>query len=151
MILQVGGYVQDQWNPTPRLTITAGARVDVPYVSRDPPRNPELLDSLGIDNTLTPSGHPLWAPRLGVNFDASGRESNLPASWHRMVRRPPGLQMVRPVDTHSGLEAYSLFCDGASIPTFTLDPSHSRPLRRQARLSRGRSTCSIPDSSFPAT
>ncbi len=123
LILQLGGYVQDQWNPTPRLTITAGARVDVPYVSRDPPGNPELLDSLGIDNTLTPSGHPLWAPRLGVNFDASGRGTTYLRGGIGWFAGRPAYKWFVQVDAHSGLEAYSLFCDGASTPAFTLDPS----------------------------
>ena len=35
----------------------------------------------------------------------------------------PAYKWFVEVDTHSGLEAYSLFCDGASTPTFTLDPT----------------------------
>jgi hypothetical protein len=122
LILQVGGYVQDQWVPTPRLTVTAGARVDVPYLSREPPRNQQLFDSLGIDNTLTPSGHPLWAPRLGLNFDASGRGTTYLRGGIGWFAGRPAYKWFVAVDTHSGLEAYSLFCDGASTPTFTLDP-----------------------------
>ena len=38
-------YVQDQWSVTPKLLLTAGIRVDAPFVSRQPVRNPALLES----------------------------------------------------------------------------------------------------------
>ena len=66
-VRQLGFYLQDQWAPTGRLTLTAGLRLDVPFVGSEPPQNPDLLASLGINTAVTPSGHPLWSPRLGVS------------------------------------------------------------------------------------
>ena len=37
---QISGYLQDQWLPTPHLTLTAGLRVDVPTVPRRPAEAP---------------------------------------------------------------------------------------------------------------
>ena len=36
---QIGVYAQDQWLPTPHLTVTAGLRLDVPFVPTPPARN----------------------------------------------------------------------------------------------------------------
>jgi hypothetical protein len=123
LITQVGGYAQDQWNPIPRLTLTAGVRLDVPYVSRAPPRNDSLRAALGIDNTLTPSGHPLWAPRLGVNYDVTGRGSTYLRGGIGWFAGRPAYKWFVAVDAHTGLEAYSLFCEGENAPAFILDPA----------------------------
>ena len=70
---QVGLYLQDQWIPTRRLTITAGLRFDVPFLRTAPAENPDLLAELGISTARTPGGNLLWSPRLGLNYDLSGR------------------------------------------------------------------------------
>jgi Carboxypeptidase regulatory-like domain len=124
LVTLVEGYVQDQWNPIPRLTVTAGLRVDVPYISRRPEPNAELLDSLGIDNTLTPSGHPLWAPRLGLNFDLTGRGTTYLRGGVGWFAGRPAYKWLVAVDAHTGLEAYGLDCVGDAVPAFTLDPAH---------------------------
>ena len=38
-----------------------------------PHRILELLDSLGVNTAVTPSGNLLWSPRLGFNYDVGGR------------------------------------------------------------------------------
>ena len=74
-VRQLGFYVQDQWAPTVRLTLTVGLRLDVPVLPDEPPQNPDLLAGLGVNTAVTPSGHALWSPRLGVSYDVSGRGS----------------------------------------------------------------------------
>lgn len=73
-VKQVGGYVQDAWTPTDRLTLVAGLRMDVPYFGSTPFQNPSkaLTDTLGINTGQFPSGNMLWSPRLGFNWDPSG-------------------------------------------------------------------------------
>ena len=95
---QLGLYIQDEWNVTDDLKVTAGLRVDLPFYDTPIPRN-QLLDDL-IDrrrnpmsdefisenwgfqdqngNTFTPdvsqfpSVNPLWSPRVGFNWDVNG-------------------------------------------------------------------------------
>jgi hypothetical protein len=122
LITLIEGYAQDQWNPTPRLTVTAGVRVDVPYLSRSPEPNPELRDTLRIDNTLTPSGDPLWAPRLGLNFDVTGRGTTYLRGGVGWFAGRPAYKWLVAVDAHTGQEAYGLDCTGDAVPAFTLDP-----------------------------
>jgi len=70
---QLGLYVQDRWAATPGLTLTAGVRFDVPFVTSSPVRNPLLQSELGIDNSQTPSGNMLWSPRLGLSYALGDR------------------------------------------------------------------------------
>jgi hypothetical protein len=124
-ITQVGVYVQDQWNPTPRLTVTTGLRMDVPFVARQPVLNESLLTSeLRLDNTPTPSGHMLWSPRLGLNYDLQGEGTTfLRGGIGLFAGRPPYKWFVD-VDAHTGREAYYLDCRGAGVvPRFTVDPA----------------------------
>jgi hypothetical protein len=122
LITLLEGYVQDQWNPVPRITVTAGVRVDIPYLSRRPEPNPKLLDTLRIDNTLTPSGDPLWAPRLGLNFDLTGRGATYVRGGVGWFAGRPAYKWLVAVDAHTGQEAYGLDCTGDAVPPFTLDP-----------------------------
>jgi len=69
----VGLYAQDRWRPAQGLTLTAGLRVDVPILPDDIATNAVLRDSLGLDTGRLPSGHVLWSPRLGINYDPGGR------------------------------------------------------------------------------
>jgi outer membrane receptor protein involved in Fe transport len=124
-IFQFGAYLQDQWNPDPHLTVTAGLRMDVPYLSRRPVLNPSLLSSpLAVDNTLTPSGNILWSPRLGVNYDLAGNGKTFLRGGVGLFAGRPAYKWFVAVDAHTGLEAYSLSCTGPDVPAFTIDPAN---------------------------
>jgi hypothetical protein len=120
---QVGAYLQDEWSLSSRFTVTAGLRVDVPFADHHPVRNDALFSALGIDNSVSPSGNPLWSPRVGWSFDVAG-------NGHAILRGGVGVFAGRPpykwldqVYSRTGLEALSLTCTGSSVPAFTLDPS----------------------------
>jgi len=91
----VGGYIQDEWQVSDRLRVTAGLRIDVPKVLDDPPfadpseavvpDDPAInpLNSTipaisryyrmdGVAPGQVPDANLHWAPRLGFNFDAFG-------------------------------------------------------------------------------
>jgi hypothetical protein len=122
-ITQLGGYVQDQWNPNPRLTVTSGLRLDVPFLSRQPVLNPALMSELAIDNTRTPSGHILWSPRLGLNYDLSGDGRTFLRGGVGLFAGRPAYKWFVAVDAHTGLEAIQLSCTGDSVPAFVIDPA----------------------------
>ena len=92
---QIGFYAQDQWLSTPRLTLTAGLRLDVPYVPTAPATHLVAARELRINTSLTPSGNVLWSPRLGVNYDVSGHGSNRVARWGGVLRGPSRLRVVQ--------------------------------------------------------
>ena len=122
-VRQLGLYLQDQWAPTGRLTLTAGLRLDVPFVGSDPPRNLDLLANLGVNTAVTPSGHPLWSPRLGVSYDLSGQGGTfLRGGIGLFAGRPPYI-LFQQAHFNTGLQQLQLSCTGADTPAFTLDPA----------------------------
>lgn len=122
-VRQAGFYLQDQWAPVARLTLTAGIRLDIPYLPRAPDQNPALLSAFGINTAQTPSGNVLWSPRLGFNYDLGGNGSTF-------LRGGIGLFSGRPIYLYfsnifetTGLDWVRVFCDETTgLPAFTIDP-----------------------------
>ncbi len=81
---QVGLYIQNRFEASSRINLTLGIRIDVPFYPVDLPKNPALDDmNLRFTNPRTgenivpdvselPGVHPLWSPRIGVNYDVFG-------------------------------------------------------------------------------
>ncbi|MDX1420417.1 MAG: carboxypeptidase regulatory-like domain-containing protein [Rubricoccaceae bacterium] len=86
---QLGVYVQDEWDVTDDLRITAGVRVDVPIFPDEPVENPLVSGGTGVNpdgstfaiepafgpefsTSNTASGNLLWSPRLGFNYQTPG-------------------------------------------------------------------------------
>jgi hypothetical protein len=121
---QIGVYAQDQWVPTPHLTVTAGLRFDVPFVPTPPARNATAASELGINTSLTPSGNVLWSPRLGVNYDPSGRGTTVLRGGAGFFAGPPAYVWFRNVYGTAGIRALRIDCEGDAVPAFTLDPEN---------------------------
>ncbi len=118
---QVGFYVQDQWTPMPRLTVTAGLRFDAPFLPTPPRLNPTLLADLGINTSTTPSGNLLWSPRVGFNYDFTGRGDGSLRGGIGLFAGRPAYKWFNGVYVHTGLEEVTLDCSGAAVPAFTID------------------------------
>ncbi|MGM0705654.1 MAG: TonB-dependent receptor [Bacteroidota bacterium] len=66
--MQFGLYVQDEWDATDDLTLTAGLRADLPVLPDEPLDNPDARDAFGRSTTNVASGNILWSPRVGLNY-----------------------------------------------------------------------------------
>jgi carboxypeptidase family protein/TonB-dependent receptor-like protein len=122
-VSQVGLYLQDEWVPDPRLTVTAGLRFDVPFFRTAPPENPELLAELGISTAHTPDGHLLWSPRLGVNYDLSGRGATFLRGGIGLFAGRPAYNWLGNAYADAGVGLLFLDCNEGNAPPFTLDES----------------------------
>lgn len=120
-VTQLGLYVQDQWTPNRKLTLTGGVRLDVPFVSATAHPNPLLLEELGIDNTPSPSGHVLWSPRVGVNYDVAGDGVTFIRGGVGLFAGRPDYAQFNDVYVHTGLDALQLDCSGDATPPFSID------------------------------
>lgn len=128
-VQQFGGYVQDQWAATPRLSLTFGLRADVP-IQKAPTRNAQLDSILGINTGDFPSGNVLWSPRFGFNYDVKGDGlTHVRGGAGIFSGRPPYVWMSNAYG-NTGREQATLICDGATsgastdtVPTFTVDPN----------------------------
>lgn len=63
-----GFFLQDTWEATPNLTLTAGVRIDVPVARDDPAFNPAASEFFGIRNDSTIDGNELIQPRFAFNY-----------------------------------------------------------------------------------
>lgn len=90
-----GVFLQDTWTVLPKLTVTAGVRVDTLDMPDRPLANPNAAapvvaavvtgrgtgtrqtGGFGYDNTVTPDGDMLVQPRLGFNWDLGTKEKKL--------------------------------------------------------------------------
>ncbi|QSE98598.1 TonB-dependent receptor [Fulvivirga lutea] len=73
--LQTGWYVQDEFQATEKLRLTAGLRVDIPLFLDEPNANPLFAQEFGRNVQDVPSGQLLWSPRFGFNYDVNGDQS----------------------------------------------------------------------------
>jgi hypothetical protein len=117
---QVAFYAQDQvsWG---RWRATAGIRADATFGLRSPTFNPTLLDSLGLDNRLTPGTTFQWAPRLGLSYDVRGDgRLFLRGGMGWFTGRPP-FGWPAQIYRRTGLDEVHIFCEGDAVPAFTPD------------------------------
>ena len=122
-VRQLGFYVQDQWSPAPRLTLTAGLRFDVPYFPDRPSHNPAVEQELGVDTREYPSGNLLWSPRVGFNYDVAGTAStSLRGGIGLFTGRPP-YNLPANAYRNTGLEQLRVICFDEDSPAFTIDPA----------------------------
>ena len=76
-VLQLGFYLQDEWQANQQLNLSGGLRVDVPSYLTELPRN-EMVESLRfrdnrrIDASQLPEAQFHWSPRLGFRYTTEG-------------------------------------------------------------------------------
>lgn len=79
--MQLGFYVQDEYKATPQLTVTAGLRLDIPFITDDPVIDPSfasqtqpvLTESYEVAGQVSPGNAPdgqlMLSPRVGFTYD----------------------------------------------------------------------------------
>ena len=70
-VRQFGFYAGDKWRVSPKFTVTAGARVDLPRFPDKPHTNPTSVQKFGYATDVVPTPT-MFSPRAGFNWDLSG-------------------------------------------------------------------------------
>lgn len=144
-------YMQDQWRPRDRVSVTVGLRADVPFF--DAPPSNQILKSNeklgGIDTGNFPSGNAVFAPRIGFSWElGTERRSMLRGGAGAFTGRPP-LAWLTGAFSSTGQEQTILVCrraDGVPAPTTDVDNLPSRCLN--AAAGPGRPSVNYFDSRF---
>lgn len=126
-VAQLGLYVQDEWSPFRRLTVTPGVRVDVPLLS-SAVTNQSLLTgtatTLNIDTGKMPSGNLLFSPRLGFNWDVDGTNDTVVRGGVGLFSGRPPYVWLSNAYSINGLTQVEVTCAGTSgVPAFSVDPN----------------------------
>jgi hypothetical protein len=125
---QLGLYVQDRWQVNDRFVVTAGLRLDVPFIFDEPPENPSVFATYGRHTDQVPSGNVQWSPRIGFNWDRTGdRREQLRGGLGVFVGRP-AFVWIGNAFQNSGTGLAQLTCVGAgSVPRFTTSSAAAPP------------------------
>jgi hypothetical protein len=122
-VFGLGLYAQDRWAPTSRLTLTAGVRLDVPFLPDAVATNQGLVTALGFDTGRLPSGNALGSPRLGINYDLSGDGATFLRGGIGLFSGPPPYRWLGNGYRESGDESV-VFCNKREgVPRFVPDSS----------------------------
>ena len=121
-------YVQDAWQKSDRLLITAGVRVEKPHFLDKPPENPSVLLNYGRSTAAVPNTSTI-SPRFAFNWDVTGDQNNqLRGGLGYFAGVPPFVYLSNAFG-NSGLSGYaSLTCSGTPAnqgtnPTSTIPPA----------------------------
>src|SRR5256886_643605 len=134
-VRQFGFYIQDQWDATPRLNLTYGARLDVPTFPDHPRSNPDAQSVFQVNTQDVPSGNLLWSPRVGFNYDVTGDRNTVLRGGVGLFTGRPAYVWLSNAYGNSGRETVQLSCVNVagrsdSVPAFTLDPINQPSLCR---------------------
>ncbi len=120
-------YVQDAWQHSDRLLISAGVRLEKPRFLDKPPENPSVLTNYGRSTSAVPSRSTV-SPRFSFNWDMTGDQTNqLRGGLGYFAGTPPFVYLSNAFG-NSGLSGYaSLTCGGnagnqGSNATSTIPP-----------------------------
>ena len=109
----LGGYIQDQWQATPNLSITGGLRVDIPKFFDKPAFNQTFFTQFNRRTDELPSNKPQWSPRLGVNWDVTGDQRNQVRGGIGLFAGPPAYVWLSNAYGNTAVFGYaSLNCNG---------------------------------------
>ena len=105
-------YVQDAWQHSDRLLISAGVRLEKPRFLDKPPENPSVLTNYGRSTSAVPSRSQI-SPRVSFNWDMTGDQTNqLRGGIGYFTGTPPFVYLSNAFG-NSGLSGYaSLICGG---------------------------------------
>ncbi len=117
--MQLGFYLQDEWEVSKQLKLTGGIRLDIPIISTDPAVDtffnnvalPKLQAKYAIASDIiggkAPDGQLLLSPRLGFNYDVQNNRkfiirgglgiftSRIPFVWPGSIFTNNGLTLGR--------------------------------------------------------
>jgi len=125
-VRQLGFYAGDSWRTRPNMTVTYGIRVDAPSFPDTPHANPVSVANFGYATDVVP-GHVQYSPRVGINYDLSGKGT-------QQVRGGIGLFSGRPSYVWLGNQYGNTGIDftriGASNNTANVIPFVKDPLNQ---------------------
>lgn len=126
--LQAGVFVQDEWNFSPTVVVSAGVRADLPMFPDRPAENPvvhEAFASFGYDlsTSRVPASRLMISPRLGITIDPKDDHSvRVRGGVGVFTGRIPYAWIGNLYD-HTGLD-YVHIKEAARAPAFVADPYH---------------------------
>jgi hypothetical protein len=125
-VIYAGAYVQDEIRVHPRFNLSLGLRVDVPRFKQTGANNPAvpnlpLFDEIGqrqsYSTSQLPETKPLWSPRVGFNWNASGnRETQVRGGSGVFTGSPPYVWISNQIGQNGILSGFDQFTNTTARP-----------------------------------
>ena len=129
---QFGLYIQDEWNASPRFSMTYGLRADIPVIFGNPPTNEafnssEIARKYGIITNQVPRPTVLFSPRVGVRWQIaeSANASTLLRGGVGIFSGRIPFVWISNCFANTGMTQRGYTLNGASVPKFGEEPSGS--------------------------
>ena len=115
-------YLQDRWNVTDRLALTAGLRADITTFPDAPTENADLArSSFGINSSRFIGTSVLWSPRLGANWTV--RDGTVLRGGAGIFTGRDPYSWLAFAYSNTGADTRLITCKGADAPDFVADPA----------------------------
>jgi outer membrane receptor protein involved in Fe transport len=131
-----GGYLQDQWRVTDRVTLTGGVRLDLPTFAETGYANAQANGYSYVDHRYTtaryqtealPKRNLLWSPRVGFNVNLIGdRATQLRGGTGIFTGRPPYVWISNQLG-NNGIITGALQVDNTTARPFNPNPTAYAP------------------------
>ena len=151
---EIALFLQDEWRPTPSLTVNLGVRYDKQGIAQPTVRNPDAqLLAAGIDTSVVPEDTNNVGVRLGFAWTPKGQDSTVVRGGYGMFYgRTPSI-MIGTAMSNNGINVQGITFQGAQMPVYpnifpsiptgvavpkltilVFDPKFENPLVHQASL-----------------
>ncbi len=117
-------YVEDQWTVNERFNVLYGVRLDLPTISSRPQTNPLIESLFNRDTHELPTGNVQWSPRVGFNWDVTGRETDQLRGGVGVFQGRPAVVWLENTIANSGFGLGLLSCGAGGLaraPAFNSD------------------------------
>jgi hypothetical protein len=126
-VMEVSGFVQDEFRVDDRLTLRYGIRMDVPVVPDRPTDNAEVQRLFGKGTNTVPSRQILFSPRFGFTWQSGGeRTTQIRGGAGLFLGRPPFVWLANAY-ANDGLRTVTLVCDGGRDIEDATAPNRAPP------------------------
>lgn len=118
--IELGFFAQDKWRISRNLTVIYGLRVDIPIFQNTFLYNP-VVDTLSlfyggthVNTGQAPSVNPLFAPRLGFNWDVKGDQRTQVRGGVGLFAGPPPFVWISNQASNSGVALFGSVSNGTN-------------------------------------